>query len=184
MQAAIVKQPLGLAALVKLPRAFPPFAFDFERDFFLPPDVVVYDSPVPGMPTDFVRRPELLTVYRAPFPPTLKPTDFLPMFNFAFLPSLIDFLKRNPIFFTPFLIFTALVDILALEVIYVIYETRLRDIRRTQRLTLRQLSELSGVSFSEIDQIEHYNVDPRISTAVLLAKSLKCGLDDLFSFNK
>ena len=62
-----------------------------------------------------------------------------------------------------------------------IYETHLRDIRRTQRLTLRQLSELSGVSFSEI---EHYNVDPRISTAVLLAKSLKCGLDDLFSFNK
>ena len=60
-----------------------------------------------------------------------------------------------------------------------IYETHLRDIRRTQRLTLRQLSELSGVSFSEIDQIERYNVDPRISTAVLLAKSLKCGLDDL-----
>ena len=65
-----------------------------------------------------------------------------------------------------------------------IYETHLRDIRHTQRLTLRQLSELSGVSFSEIDQIEHYNVDPRISTAALLAKSLKCGLDDLFSFNK
>jgi transcriptional regulator with XRE-family HTH domain len=65
-----------------------------------------------------------------------------------------------------------------------IYETHLRDIRRTQRLTLRQLSEISGVSFSEIDQIERYNVDPRISTAVLLAKSLKCGLDDLFKFNK
>lgn len=136
------------------------------------------------MPTDFVRRPELLTVYLAPFPPTLMPTDFLPMFNFAPPPSLIDFLKRNPMFSTPFLIITAPVGTLATEVIYVIYETHLRDIRRTQRLTLRQLSELSGVSFSEIDQIERYNVDPRISTAVLLAKSLKCGLDDLFSFNK
>lgn len=139
---------------------------------------------MPGIPTDFVRRPELLTVYRAPFPPTLIPTDFLPMFNLAPPPSLIDFLKRNPMFSTPFLIITAPVGTLATEVIYVIYETHLRDIRRTQRLTLRQLSELSGVSFSEIDQIERYNVDPRISTVVLLAKSLKCGLDDLFSFNK
>lgn len=106
------------------------------------------------------------------------------MFNLAPPPSLIDFLKRNPMVSTPFLIFTAPVGILATEVIYMIYETHLRDIRHTQRLTLRQLSELSGVSFSEIDQIEYYNVDPRISTAVLLAKSLKCGLDDLFKFNK
>ena len=50
--------------------------WELRLDDFLPPDVDTYDSPVPGIPTDFVRRPELLTLYRAPFPPTLIPTDF------------------------------------------------------------------------------------------------------------
>lgn len=97
MQAATIKQPLGLAAPVELPRTFLPFAFDFERDFSLPPDVVVYDSPVPGIPKVLVRRPLLFSVNLAPFPPKLTPKDFLFKLSRVCLPSFMLLRNLNPI---------------------------------------------------------------------------------------
>lgn len=65
-----------------------------------------------------------------------------------------------------------------------IYITSLRSLRHKHKLTLEELSKISGVSRSDLSRIERGETDMRMTTAVLLAKSLKCSLDDLVKFDK
>lgn len=84
-------------------------------------------------------------------------------------------------FFT--LIFLVFLDtIIAVMILYI--ENRLLEIRKSRRMTLRQLSEISAVSRSDINRIERGETDPRISTALLLADVLECSVDNLFILHK
>lgn len=60
---------------------------------------------------------------------------------------------------------------------------RLHEIRKERRLTVEQLSEISGVSATRIYEIEKNNADPRLSTVVSLAISLRVTPNDLFTYN-
>ena len=66
---------------------------------FLPPifSVLLYDKPVPGMPTVLVTRPLLLTDARAPLTPAEMPTDFLPILSRTPGAIFTDFRNLNPI---------------------------------------------------------------------------------------
>lgn len=54
----------------------------------------------------------------------------------------------------------------------------LKGLRAKQNLSQAKLSELSGVSIRTIQDIEKRD-DCRVSTAIILAKSLKVTLDEL-----
>ena len=51
--------------------------------------------------------------------------------------------------------------------------------RLSARLTLNQLAELSGVPVSTINDIEH-GAEPRVLTAIYLAKALKTRVETLW----
>ena len=55
---------------------------------------------------------------------------------------------------------------------------KLREIRKNQLLTLKALSELSGVPQRTIEDIERKN-ECKVSTAIKLADALKVTLDEL-----
>ncbi len=55
------------------------------------------------------------------------------------------------------------------------------ELRTAQGLTLRQLEELSGVSKTEINNIENGKANPTITTLQLLAAGLKVELPELFT---
>lgn len=54
------------------------------------------------------------------------------------------------------------------------------QIRNERKLTLKQLSELTGVSVSEINAIENQRVSPKLETLAMLAKGLGCKISDLY----
>lgn len=54
------------------------------------------------------------------------------------------------------------------------------ELRTAQNLTLRQLEQKSGVSKSQINNIENGKSNPTIETLELLAKALKVELTELF----
>ena len=58
---------------------------------------------------------------------------------------------------------------------YVLYELRIE-----RGYTLRQLQEKSGVSKTQINQIENGKANPTIETLELLAKALGVNLPELF----
>lgn len=51
--------------------------------------------------------------------------------------------------------------------------------RQKTGLTLNELAELSGVPVSTINDIEH-GAEPRVVTAILLAKALKVSVENLW----
>lgn len=55
---------------------------------------------------------------------------------------------------------------------------KLKEIRNSQSLTLKALSELSGVPQRTIEDIERKN-ECKVSTAIKLADALKVTLDEL-----
>lgn len=55
--------------------------------------------------------------------------------------------------------------------------------RTSKGLSIKKLSQLSGVSRSSISEIETTNRIPNIFTMVKLAKALECGIDDLVLVN-
>lgn len=63
-------------------------------------------------------------------------------------------------------------------------DCKLREVRQAHRLTLRQLSDLTTVSRSDLSRIERGETDPRVSTALLLADTFKCSVNDLFTLHK
>lgn len=62
-----------------------------------------------------------------------------------------------------------------MKIIYRIYEERTK-----QNLSVRQLAEKSGVSKSQINDIENGNTHPTVYTLCLLALALKVGPCSLF----
>lgn len=59
-------------------------------------------------------------------------------------------------------------------------ENKVKKYRQAARLTLGQLGELSGVPISTINDIEH-GAEPRVVTALYLAKALKTSVEKLWS---
>ena len=51
---------------------------------------------------------------------------------------------------------------------------QLWQIRQRKKLTLKQLAEISGISKSEINDIENGKVSPRFETLEALAAALNC----------
>jgi len=58
---------------------------------------------------------------------------------------------------------------------------RVYEIRRIKNMTLRDLSIKSGISRTEINNIENNLKDPTIRTLCLLSLALDVSLQDLFS---
>lgn len=58
--------------------------------------------------------------------------------------------------------------------------TNIRKARNDQRLTLDDLSRLSGVEAASLSKIERGKRDPRLSTLVEIAKALRIALPKLF----
>ena len=58
---------------------------------------------------------------------------------------------------------------------------RVYEIRRIKNMTLRNLSIKSGISRTEINNIENNLKDPTIRTMCLLSLALDVSLQDLFS---
>lgn len=59
-------------------------------------------------------------------------------------------------------------------------ENNVKQYRQAAKLTLIQLAELSGVPVSTINDIEH-GAEPRVVTAILLAKALKVSVEKLWT---
>lgn len=62
---------------------------------------------------------------------------------------------------------------------------RLREIRKSQRLTAKELSERSGIPEKTIYRIETGEVkDPRISSVEPIIRALNCSADDVLMERK
>lgn len=59
-------------------------------------------------------------------------------------------------------------------------ELLIKEIRKEKNITLDELSKLSGVSKTHINDIENNKKEPTLSIAVALAKALNVQLTDLF----
>lgn len=57
---------------------------------------------------------------------------------------------------------------------------KIRELRKKQGLTLIDLAQRSGISKSEISEIETGKRDPRFSTIVNLAEALNVSINDVF----
>lgn len=62
------------------------------------------------------------------------------------------------------------------------YEIKLYELREKADMTLRELSKATGISSSELNDIEHGKKDPRLSTVVILAKYFSINLSDFIKF--
>ena len=59
-------------------------------------------------------------------------------------------------------------------------EFLIRDIRKSKKLTLKQLQRQSGVSKTEINDIERGDKMPNIITLELIAKGLQTNITELY----
>ena len=59
-------------------------------------------------------------------------------------------------------------------------EILLKDIRRNQNITLRELSKRTGVSISHLNDIENNYKKPSLLISVIIAKKLKIHISDLY----
>ena len=57
---------------------------------------------------------------------------------------------------------------------------KIRRLRQERRLTLQELSDLSGLSKPLLSQIENDQVTPPIATLLKIAKGLKVGINFFF----
>lgn len=60
-------------------------------------------------------------------------------------------------------------------------ENRLQHYRKSQRMTLEQLSKRSGVSVNYISMIEHMESTPTVLIACRLSKALGVGIEDIWT---
>ena len=58
----------------------------------------------------------------------------------------------------------------------------IREVRRSQGLTIVKLSALSGVSISHISEIETQKQQPTLYVMCLLAAAMDVGLEELFTW--
>jgi transcriptional regulator with XRE-family HTH domain len=61
--------------------------------------------------------------------------------------------------------------------------TVLKDLRAARGMSLRELSEKAGVSYSYIKDLEHNRHTPSLRVAQRLARALGCHLDSLVWFD-
>lgn len=59
-------------------------------------------------------------------------------------------------------------------------EILLKDIRKNQNITLRELSKRTGISISHLNDIENNYKMPSLLIAVIIAKKLKIHISDLY----
>lgn len=85
--------------------------------------------------------------------------------------------KRSALYFTRLQILSAEVDILKLTITY-----HLHDLRTGQNMTVRELEEKSGVSKTQINDIENGRKHPTVYTLCLLSLALDVSPYDLFTF--
>ena len=62
-------------------------------------------------------------------------------------------------------------------------EILLKDIRRNQNITLRELSKRTGVSISNLNEIENNYKMPSLLISVIIAKKLKIHISDLYKIH-
>ncbi len=62
-------------------------------------------------------------------------------------------------------------------------EFYVRDIRKQRRMTIEELSAISGVSRSRIISIENSNADPKLSTILSIANALRVEPRELYDYN-
>ena len=61
---------------------------------------------------------------------------------------------------------------------------RLKELRKSRKLTLAQLAEKIGVEPSSLGNIENGYNYPKMSTLEELSKALECGISNFFSFEQ
>lgn len=61
-------------------------------------------------------------------------------------------------------------------------EILIKEIRLKKKLSLNKLSELSGISKSNIAKIERGEIEPKISTAFAIAKALAVDINEIFKY--
>ena len=59
-------------------------------------------------------------------------------------------------------------------------ELLIKEIRKEKGITLEQLSKMTGVSTSHINDIENNKKEPSLSIAIMLAKALKVNITEIY----
>lgn len=59
-------------------------------------------------------------------------------------------------------------------------ELLIKEIRKEKGITLEQLSKMTNVSTSHINDIENNKKEPSLSIAVMLAKALKVNITEIY----
>lgn len=57
---------------------------------------------------------------------------------------------------------------------------KVREVREKRNMTMEDLSDRSGITYSQLGRIERGEINTSISHASILAKALKIPLSDLF----
>lgn len=57
---------------------------------------------------------------------------------------------------------------------------KIKEIRKEKNITLKQLSKTTGVSITEINDVENHLKKHLFITAVLIAKGLKVDIKDIY----
>lgn len=61
-------------------------------------------------------------------------------------------------------------------------EILIKKVREEKKLTLDELSKLTGINKGNLSRIERGEVDAKISTVCMIAKALKVSLDDIIKY--
>ena len=62
-------------------------------------------------------------------------------------------------------------------------EILLRKVRKEKGISIITLAKKSGISKGALSKIERGEVEPRLSTLVLLSLALKCRVDELYKIH-
>jgi putative transcriptional regulator len=63
-------------------------------------------------------------------------------------------------------------------------KNKVKELRKNQKLTQKELANLIGISRQAINAIEKEKFDPSLPTAFKMANLFKTTVEDLFIFNK
>ena len=61
-------------------------------------------------------------------------------------------------------------------------KNKVKELRKSQKLTQEELAELIGISRQAINAIEKEKFDPSLPTAFKMAKLFKTSIEDLFTY--
>jgi len=61
-------------------------------------------------------------------------------------------------------------------------KNKVKELRKSQKLTQEELAELIGISRQAINAIEKEKFDPSLPTAFKMAKIFKTSIEDLFMY--